>query len=234
VDKLDRAALAEQNGQDGKKAYVAVEGRIYDVTTSKRWPKGKHMNRHPAGSDLSAELKAAPHGADVLERFTQVGELAAEAAAQDGPRVFWPLSWVFAKFPILKRHAHPVAVHFPIASMAASFVFAALALATGRGGFAATSFNMVIFGTLLAPFALITGIQSWWLFYGMKVSGGLLVKLIGAPVLILLGIVGIAIQDYGALTTAAPMGYAYAAVTGAVAGLALLLGYIGGQMTFPD
>ena len=233
MEKLDRAALAEHNGQEGKTAYVAHEGRIYDVTASKRWPKGKHMNRHLAGGDLTAEMKAAPHGVDVLERFAQVGELAAEAA-EDGPRVFWPLSWVFAKFPILKRHAHPVAVHFPIASLVASFVFAVLALATGRGGFAATSFNMVLFGTVLAPFALVTGLQSWWLYYGLKVSRGILVKLIGAPVLIVLGVVAIAIRDYGSVTTADPMGYAYAAVLGVMAFLALLLGYIGGQMTFPD
>ena len=234
MEKMDRAALAESTGQDGKKALVAFDGKVYDVTASKRWPKGKHMNRHLAGHDLTVEMKAAPHGADVLERFSQVGELAVEAAAEEGPHIFWPLSWVFKTFPILKRHAHPVAVHFPIASMAASFVFAVLALATGGGGFAATSFNMVLFGTVLAPFALLTGIQSWWLFYGLKPTGGIVFKLIGAPVMIGLGVVAIAIHDYAAVTTADTTGYVYAALLGAIAVLALALGYVGGQMTFPD
>jgi predicted heme/steroid binding protein/uncharacterized membrane protein len=234
MEKLDRAALAEQNGQDGKKALVAYEGKVYDVTASKRWPKGKHMNRHLSGGDLTAEMKAAPHGPDLLDRFPVVAELAADAAADEGPRIPWPLSWVFAKFPILKRHAHPVAVHFPIASIAASFVFAVLALLTGRGAFAATSINMVAFGTLFAPLALVTGLQSWWLYYGLKTSRGIVVKLIGAPILIVLGIAASFTFDYAAVTAGDGAGFAYAAITGAMAALALFLGYIGGQMTFPD
>ena len=58
--KLNSQELAEFNGQDDKPTYVAYNGRIIDLSTSKRWPKGKHMNRHQAGHDLSADLASAP------------------------------------------------------------------------------------------------------------------------------------------------------------------------------
>ncbi len=65
--------LAQSNGQEGKSALVAVEGRVYDVSASKRWVHGEHMKRHRAGSDLTNDIKAAPHGLEVLERFESVG-----------------------------------------------------------------------------------------------------------------------------------------------------------------
>jgi predicted heme/steroid binding protein/uncharacterized membrane protein len=228
MEKMDRTTLAENDGKDGRRALVAYEGKVYDVSDSKRWPKGKHMNRHESGGDLSTDMKAAPHGPEVLlERFEPIAELADESA-EDEVQVFWPLSWVFEKFPILKRHAHPVAVHFPIAGLVAAFVFAALGLITGHEAFGATSFHMLIFGTVLAPLALVTGIQSWWLYYGLYKSPGIITKLVGGPVMILLGIVAIYLYATAGLTIA------FAGLTLAITVLALFLGYIGGQMMIPD
>ena len=52
---------------------VAVEGKVYDVSASKRWVRGEHMKRHRAGTDLTNDIKAAPHGLEVLERVEAVG-----------------------------------------------------------------------------------------------------------------------------------------------------------------
>ena len=65
--------LAQANGEDGKSSLVAVEGKVYDVSASKRWVHGEHMKRHRAGADLTNDIKAAPHGLEVLERFESVG-----------------------------------------------------------------------------------------------------------------------------------------------------------------
>lgn len=67
--------LKEFNGQAGKPAYIAVKGKIYDVTHSDLWERGDHQGMHVAGMDLTAELENAPHGDDVLSRFPLVGEL---------------------------------------------------------------------------------------------------------------------------------------------------------------
>jgi predicted heme/steroid binding protein/uncharacterized membrane protein len=75
-----REELATFNGQNGRPAYIAYKGRVIDVTGSKMWRGGMHMRLHHAGQDLSAEIEAAPHDTDVLDRYPQVGTLAEEAA----------------------------------------------------------------------------------------------------------------------------------------------------------
>ena len=76
------AELAQNNGREGKPAYVAVNGTIYDVTASPRWQNGLHPPDHHAGQDLTEELAAAPHVRAVVERFPVVGTLEAEAPVQ--------------------------------------------------------------------------------------------------------------------------------------------------------
>ena len=74
--------LATNDGQDGRRAYVAVNGTIYDVTDSPRWQSGLHPPDHQAGQDLTEELARAPHVRAVIERFPVVGTLEAEIPTQ--------------------------------------------------------------------------------------------------------------------------------------------------------
>lgn len=67
-----RSQLALRNGQDKEEVWVAYKGKIYDVTKSKLWRDGKHYE-HWAGQDLTAELKDAPHNANVFDKFKVVG-----------------------------------------------------------------------------------------------------------------------------------------------------------------
>ncbi len=76
---MTKAELAKYDGREGRPAYVAVNGKIYDVTASPLWAGGDHQGAHTAGYDLTEELKSAPHVRAVVERFPVVGQLAAEA-----------------------------------------------------------------------------------------------------------------------------------------------------------
>jgi predicted heme/steroid binding protein len=67
--------LKKYDGSNGI-AYVACAGKVYDVSRSFHWKKGVHQVTHYAGCDLTDALKQAPHGADRLDRFPRVGELA--------------------------------------------------------------------------------------------------------------------------------------------------------------
>lgn len=80
------AELAEQDGRDGHRAYIAVNGTVYDVTDSPHWKNGLHPPDHQAGQDLTDELSKAPHVRAVIERFPVVSTLeeAAAPATQEG------------------------------------------------------------------------------------------------------------------------------------------------------
>lgn len=73
--RLTREELSRYNGKDGASAYVAYRGKIYDVSSSFLWQKGRHQVLHNAGMDLTFELAAAPHGADLLMKFPYIGIL---------------------------------------------------------------------------------------------------------------------------------------------------------------
>ena len=64
--------MAKYNGKDGAKAYVAVDGVVYDVTGVDAWANGGHQG-FEAGQDLTDAIKKAPHGTSTLKGLTQVG-----------------------------------------------------------------------------------------------------------------------------------------------------------------
>ena len=64
--------LANYDGREGRSAYIAIDGVVYDVTSSPRWPNGNH-NGFQAGQDLSRQIPQN-HRADMrFERFPVVG-----------------------------------------------------------------------------------------------------------------------------------------------------------------
>jgi len=75
MQRFTREELARYNGKQGAPAYVAFEGKVYDVSGSFLWRGGRHQVRHSAGVDYTAGLGEAPHGADLLARLPVVGVL---------------------------------------------------------------------------------------------------------------------------------------------------------------
>ena len=82
MGRMTKGELHQYDGKEGKKACVAFEGKIYDVSASKLWRNGVHVKTHNAGHDLSVAMKAAPHGPEVMERFEAVADLVEEKAAR--------------------------------------------------------------------------------------------------------------------------------------------------------
>ena len=84
ADKLKEFTLeelAQYNGTNGKPAYVAVKGIVYDVTEAKLWRDGTHSPmgaQNVAGKDLTAELGEAPpshQNQEYWEKLPKVGVL---------------------------------------------------------------------------------------------------------------------------------------------------------------
>ena len=70
--------LSSHDGKDGRPAYVAYAGLVYDVSESFLWQGGVHQVLHRAGVDLTADLDGAPHGPALLERCPIVGRIVDE------------------------------------------------------------------------------------------------------------------------------------------------------------
>lgn len=62
------AELTRYNGERRQPKYVAHAGVVYDVTGCPKWRGAMHENLHWPGQDLTGELPAAPHGAEVFDR----------------------------------------------------------------------------------------------------------------------------------------------------------------------
>lgn len=67
--------LSAFDGKDGRKAYYAFEGVVYDATNSPQWKLGQHFGLS-AGRDLTGKLEGAPHGDGLVKTMPVVGTLA--------------------------------------------------------------------------------------------------------------------------------------------------------------
>jgi predicted heme/steroid binding protein len=73
MEVFSREELARYDGKEGRPAYIAFMGLVYDVSASLLWKNGEHQAAHRAGTDLSKELSRAPHGAGIFGKFKAVG-----------------------------------------------------------------------------------------------------------------------------------------------------------------
>jgi predicted heme/steroid binding protein/uncharacterized membrane protein len=80
---LTTEQLAHFDGKEGRPAYIAYKGILYNVTQGRLWKNGLHVAKHAAGSDLTDMLKAAPHDEDKILAMPQVGTL---AVSQERPK----------------------------------------------------------------------------------------------------------------------------------------------------
>lgn len=225
--------LAQFDGSDGKPAYVVFKGRVIDVSTSKRWQRGRHMGSHEAGKDLTREMEAAPHGPEKLENFPQVGVLVGEEKAREEIPPF--LSRLFHYVPLLRRHPHPMLVHFPIVFMIATTGFNLLYLLTGNPGFETTAWHCLWGGALFLPLAIATGLFTWWINYDAARLRQITIKLVLSPLLFLLAIAALSWRylQPDILVTWQPLSLAYGALIFSFPPLVSAIGWYGASLSFP-
>jgi predicted heme/steroid binding protein/uncharacterized membrane protein len=180
--EFDHETLSRFTGKDGQPAYIAHKGKVLDVSASRFWKSGMHMKRHMAGHDLTPEISAAPHGPEVLDRYPQVGTLLEKEAAKTVLPVL--LERVLNRFPFLRRHPHPMLVHFPIVFMIAPVVFYFLSRITGMKSFEAAAFICLGAGVLSSVPAIITGFFTWWINYLAKPMRQVRIKILFSMVLV--------------------------------------------------
>ncbi len=229
---FDEKSLSEFSGLNGKPLYVAHGGRVYDVTGSRLWKGGLHMRRHRAGRDLSADIHAAPHGPEVLERYPQVGVLRQRVPGRTIPK---PVSTLLRRFPILRRHPHPMMVHFPIVFLFAVCLFDGLFLLTGEDPFEMSALHCLAAGLASSPLAIATGYYTWWLNYLSRPMRPVRIKKTLSWILLPASGAAFAwrIWDPAVLSAAGPGRLLYLLLVSALFVLVVVIAYYGGQLTFP-
>jgi predicted heme/steroid binding protein/uncharacterized membrane protein len=227
--------LGQYDGQDGRAAYVAYDGKVFDVSGSKLWKGGMHMRRHKAGADLTADIQAAPHGPEVLERCPQVGVLQKpQTAAPDAP-LSGLVGLLLEKNPFFRRHPHPMTVHFPIVFMLASPFFLALYMVSGIPAFETTAFHCLGGGVLFTVVGIATGLLTWRYNYMGKMMKPVAVKL---PLsLVMLAVATMAFvwrfTDPGVMIDAHGIRLLYPVLVFLLAPMVSVIGWFGATMTFP-
>jgi uncharacterized membrane protein len=208
-----------------------------DVSGSKLWKGGKHMNRHAAGADLTQELQNAPHGEEVLERYPQVGLLegasdqTGESPEQEGRNV----PGLVRRFPFLERHPHPMTVHFPLVFAMIAPLFLLLQLVTGYAPFGQTVLHCLGAGILFTPVAIVTGLFTWWLNFMSQRIRQVTHKLLLTPLLFLGFVLAFLwrLADPDLLATPSGGAVVFVLLVCALAPLAGLIGWFGATLTFP-
>lgn len=148
------AELSRYDGKEGRPAYLAYKGKVYDATNNRLWKNGKHGAAHFAGTDLTEALVNAPHGEEVLARLPILGFLAKKETLRQ---------------QLLRRidslHPHATLVHLSIAyAIAAPFTFIGW-LVNGRAVFDEITLYLLVLGLITVPLSFLTGIISWTVSY---------------------------------------------------------------------
>ena len=233
MKEFDSDELARFNGEKGSPIYVAYNGKVYDVSNSKLWRNGQHMKRHKAGVDLTADIQAAPHESDVLERYPQVGIIAPPAVEE--PAMPESIAKLINRFPFLRRHPHPMTVHFPIAFAFSTTVFNILYLITGVKSFELTALNCLGAGILFTAVGIATGLYTWWMNYMAKPLKAVKVKI---PLTLTMLVVEIVlftwrIRTPDILDSVNAGSIVYFLLVLALIPMITVIGWYGASMTFP-
>jgi predicted heme/steroid binding protein/uncharacterized membrane protein len=232
MKELDPESLAEFSGKDGKPVYVAHKGRVFDLSESKLWKTGLHMKRHSAGLDLTTDIQAAPHGPEVLDKYPQVGTLKKQVTGGQLPN---PLEMMLDRFPFLRRHPHPMLVHFPIAFSITPALFCLLFLITDERSFETTAFHCLGAGILFSVPAILTGFFTWWLNYGARSMGPIRMKIYLSLILFCVALFAFLWRSMfpDVFTSLGTEGIIYLLLVISLVPMVSLIGWFGAGLTFP-
>jgi predicted heme/steroid binding protein/uncharacterized membrane protein len=231
--KFNLKDLAQFDGTGEKPTYLVFKGGVFDVSKSKHWQHGRHMGSHQAGRDLTLEIEAAPHGPDRLEKFPQVGVLIGDEKASEEIPPF--LAWLFHYIPLLRRHPHPMVVHFPIVFMIATTVFNLLYLLTRDPGFETSAWHCLWGGVLFLPIGIATGLFTWWLNYEAEWLRQVKIKLVLSPLLFVLSLSALIWRYFqpDILISWQPLSLAYCGLIVSFTPLVSAIGWYGASLSFP-
>jgi predicted heme/steroid binding protein/uncharacterized membrane protein len=215
--------LQKFDGKEGRPAYAAFRGKIYDVSNSPLWGKGSHAGRHAAGLDLTEAMMTAPHDDQVFSNLEVVGELIQKE----------PTSAKLVK-RIQKMHPHPIIVHFSIAIPILFSFLAVMYFFTGDAQFEVVSYFVLLIGFLAAVAGGVSGLFSWKVTYEGRMTKMFALKIYYTITLIAVITIclGWRTLDPNILISKTTFSYIYLALVISLIPVNTLLGHYGGKIVY--
>ena len=169
-----------------------------------------------------------------MDRFPQVGTLAKTYIIE--PKMPTALSKLIRRYPMLRRHPHPMTVHFPIVLMFSTTLFNILYLLTGIKSFETTALHCLGLGIPFVFIATSTGFYTWLMNYLSQPMRAVSVKSRTAVVLL---VVAIAAFVWRMLNPDILNGWSFGSVVYFILILVLtplvtVNGWFGASLTFPE
>jgi predicted heme/steroid binding protein/uncharacterized membrane protein len=232
MKEFDLEEMSKYDGKDGRPCYIAHGDRVIDVSQSKLWKTGTHMKRHQAGSDLTSDIAAAPHGTEVLDKYPQVGILKKKAAEQFLPS---SLEMLLEQIPFLRRHPHPMVVHFPMVFSIAPAFFYFLYLITSVQSFETTALHCLGADILFILPSVASGFLTWWINYQAKPMKPVRIKIYSSFILLSVAIIAFLwrILSPGDFVVVGKESIIYFMLLFSMAIIVSIIGFYGGGLTFP-
>ena len=103
--------LSQYDGSNGKPTYVAVDGKVYDLSKEEKWTGGIHFGLI-AGKDLTEEFKSCHGMSQIINNLPQVGIIktnnvingvANNSGVMQDKSKFTPDEWVEYITPLIDR-----------------------------------------------------------------------------------------------------------------------------------
>jgi uncharacterized membrane protein len=136
---------------------------------------------------------------------------------------------------MLRRHPHPMTVHFPIVFMFSTTVFNLLYLITGLKQFETTAFHCLVGGILFSVVAISTGVYTWWLNYMAKMLKPVKIKIPLSLTMVVIAVIifiwRVNVPDV--MDSLQGPGIIYLLLVLSLSVLVTAIGWNGAHMTFP-
>lgn len=229
VKKLTKAELDKSDGKNGAPIFVAYKNKVYDLTQSSLWKYGVHGNSHEAGTDLTMSLLNAPHGEEVFEKYSSVGEFGGES----GFELEEKLSRV-VKTAGMDKRSHRMASHFPISLLLTASLLILLYEYIGDRSFEVAAYYTLSLGVISSPVSVLTGLWAWKISYLGLMTKIFKRKIIISIPLLVIGFMCVVLRSLypNILIEKSPLSWIYLLMVISLTPIVIILGYYGGKITF--
>jgi len=231
--KFTLEELKNFDGTGDRPIYLVFEGQVFDVSASRFWQHGRHMGSHQAGLDLTREIAAAPHGPENVLKFPKVGVLVPSEEVKEKIPPF--LARLIHAVPLLRRHPHPMLVHFPIVLMMATTGFSVLNLLTGNPSFEYTGWYCLWGGVLFLFPAIASGLFTWWINYEAEWLRAIKIKIFLSALLLVISLSTLLWRFFypDILLNWQPLSLLYLILILSLTPMVAAIGWYGATLSFP-